>query len=362
MYRLAERLDPDSMYAIARLAYMELALSGVTLIGEFHYVHHAPDGTPYANRTEMADAVIRAATDVGIRICLIRTAYMRGGFQQAMTPAQQRFSDPTVDLVLQDVETLQSRYQDNPLVNVALAAHSVRAVPIDANRELAAWAATHQLPFHMHVCEQRRELVECEAEHGVTPIQLLADNGILSKRFVGVHATHLNSAEIDILGQANAFVNLCRTTERDLGDGLPATSDLVRAGARLCVGVDSHCCENAFEEVRAIELDERSRLEARTVVGNADFLLDAATRQGYAACGLEPHWADDTVQLNPNDPSLLGLPKTHLADGVIFNATPRAVLNVTVNGRQIVTNGHHTDYHATATSYTKTLQHLLNEG
>lgn len=358
MYRLAEQVDPDSMYAIARLAYLELALSGVTLVGEFHYVHHQPNGTPYNNRTELAEACIRAAKDVGIRICLIRTGYMRGGFEQEMTAAQRRFSDPSVELILQDAETLQARYADDPLVAVALAAHSIRAVPIAANRELAAWTHTQQLPFHMHVCEQRREREECQAEHGVTPIQLLADNGILSERFVGVHSTHLNSAEITHLGNHNCFVNLCRTTERDLGDGLPDTVELVKAGAKLCVGVDSHCCENAFEELRAIELDARSQHEARTVVGNADLLLDAGTRLGYAACGVESLWQQDHVLLDANDLSLIGLPDTHLVDGVVFNATPRAVQAVYVNGRQIVENGKHQDTEEISADYIKTVKRL----
>ena len=341
MYRLAETLNPESMYAIARLAYLELALSGVTMVGEFHYVHHQPDGRPYDNRTELADAVIRAATDVGIRICLIRTAYMRAGFQQEMAAAQVRFSDSAIDPILQDVETLEARYADNPLVTVALAAHSIRAVPIGANRELAAWAEARKMPFHMHVCEQRRELEECRAEHGVTPIQLLADNGILNARFVGVHATHLDSAEIQHLGKHNCFVNLCRTTERDLGDGLPDTVELLAAGAKLCVGVDSHCGENAFEEIRAMELDARSQHEARTVIGNADRLLDAGTRLGYAACGLESVWQEDTVALDANDLSIIGLPDSHLVDGVIYNGTARAVRDVRVNGKLIVEDGRH---------------------
>ena len=359
MYRVAEQIDPDSMYAIARLAYLELVLSGVTLVGEFHYVHHQPDGTPYDNRTELAEACIRAAKDVGIRICLIRTGYMRGGYQQEMAMAQRRFSDPSVDLILRDVETLHARYADDPLVSVGLAAHSVRAVALAENRELAAWAQREKRPFHMHVCEQRRELEECQAEHGVTPIQLLADNGILSEQFVGVHATHLNSAEIDHLGQHNCFVNLCRTTERDLGDGLPPTVELVKAGAKLTVGVDSHCCENAFEELRAIELDARSQHEARTIVGNADLLLDAGTRLGYAACGLEAAWQDDFVELDANDLSLIGLPDTHLVDGGVFNATPRAVRSVTVNRQPVIENGTHRHMAAITDDYIKTVRRLL---
>ena len=286
MYQLAENLDPESVYHITRFAYMELALSGVTAVGEFHYVHHDQGGVPYTNRTELSDAVIRAAKDVGIRICLIRTAYLRGGHEQTMTPAQQRFSDPSIDLAIQDAEALRVKYSDDPLVTVAVAAHSIRAIPIDPLCELSSYAAHHGLPFHMHICEQRREIEECLAEYGTTPVALLNERGILSPRFVGVHATHLTSEEIQDLGQSQSFVCICRTTERDLGDGLPPMSDLIQAGAQLCVGVDSHACENAFEEIRAVEFDERSRLEARHTTAEAPALLDAGSRLGYAACGL----------------------------------------------------------------------------
>ncbi|SVB67787.1 uncharacterized protein METZ01_LOCUS220641, partial [marine metagenome] len=227
MYSLAERLDPDDMYAIARFAYTELAMSGITAVGEFHYVHHDVNGRPYTNRTELADAVIRAAQDVGIRICLIRTAYMRGGHATPLVSAQNRFSDLSVDNILHDVDTLRSRYAGEPMVGVAIAAHSIRAVPLPQVSELAEYANRYNLPFHMHVCEQRRELDECLAEYGATPVALLADAGILSSRFVGVHATHLSDEEVAALGAVEALICLCRTTERDLGDGLPKISDLL---------------------------------------------------------------------------------------------------------------------------------------
>lgn len=341
MYQLARTVAPDTMYAVARLAYLELALAGVTLVGEFHYLHHDHDGRPYANRTVMAEAVIEAAISVGLRICLIRTAYMRGGFQQELSPAQKRFTDPSTDSILQDVQTLHSRYANNPLVNFALAAHSIRATPLPAVQELSRWADNQRLPFHMHLCEQRREVTECRTEYNTTPVQLLADHGLLNDRFVAVHATHLSKAEIEQLGQNRAFVCLCRTTERDLGDGLPATGDLANAGARLCVGVDSHSSENPFEEIRAVELDERSRLEARTVVGGADFLLETGTRQGYAACGLEHAWLEDQITLDRHAIALAGLTDEYLLDGVIFNASPSAVREVLINGQTIIQNGRH---------------------
>ena len=343
MYKLVGNLNPDDIYDVARLAYAELAMSGVTAVGEFHYLHHDFDGRPYANRIETAEAVIRAALDVGIRICLIRTGYLRGGHNRPLEPAQARFSDQDVDLILQDIETLRQKYRQNPLVSVAVAAHSIRALPLEATKILADYASSHNLPFHMHVCEQRQELAESVAEHGQTPIIVLAEQGVLSERFVGVHATHLAPQEIKLLGEAGVFVCICRTTERDLGDGLPQISELRQAGTRLCVGVDSHCGENAFEEIRAIEFDERSRLEARHTVAEAPDLLDIGSRLGYMACDMAEMWSQDQVYLRRDDPALVGLDEKYAVDGVIFAATPRAIEQVWVNGMGIVEDGYHRD-------------------
>ena len=248
--------------------------------------------------------------------------------------------------------------RDDPQVAVAAAAHSVRAVPISGIRTLAAYADEQSLPFHMHVSEQRGELEECRAEHGTTPVALLSNEGVLSPRFVAVHATHLEDAEVSALGENHAFVCICRTTERDLGDGLPPTSGLLDAGARLCVGVDSHACENAFEEVRAVELDERSRLERRHAAAEGRDLLDAATRQGYAACGLEAQWKEDRIHLDGNDPSIAAIDPDLAPDGILFGATPRAVKSVVVAGRQIIAEGRHAQYEETLKLYRKSLRKM----
>jgi len=232
MYELAAKLDPDTIYALSRYAYVELAMSGVTAVGEFHYVHHQPDGEPYDDRTALADAVVRAAIDAGLRVCLLRVLYQRPGLGRALEPTQRRFSDADVDDALRDVETLRARWAAEPRVRVGVAPHSVRAVPLEGVRAGAAFAEEHSLPFHMHVSEQRREVRECLAEHGRRPVQLLADEGVLTDRFVGVHATHLDAREIAALGASRAFACVCRTTERDLGDGLPSlTPMLASSGA-----------------------------------------------------------------------------------------------------------------------------------
>lgn len=334
MYRFAERLDPDRIYALSRFAYAELALSGVTAVGEFHYVHHGPDGRPYAERTAMADAVIRAARDVGLRICLLRVLYARGGLGRPAEGAQRRFCDPDVDHALRDVEALRRNHGADPGVRVGLAPHSVRAVPLGWLRAAARFGEEHELPLHMHVAEQRREIWECLAEHRRRPVALLAEEGLLGPRFVAVHATHLHPAEVRALG--GSFVCLCRSTERDLGDGLPAVGGLVRAGARLCVGVDSHASSDAFDELRAVELDERTRTQARTRL-DATQLLVAGTSAGAEAIGFGA--SDDEVELDVGDPSLAGAEGADPDDMVVFAATPRAVRRVRIAGREVVVDG-----------------------
>lgn len=358
MYDLVEKLDAEAVFAISQMAFAELAMSGVTAVGEFHYVHHAADGQPYPNRLELAEAVIKAAHEVGVRLSLIRTVYLRAGYQQTLKPAQLRFTDTTIEPALADVERLLADYADDPLVAVGLAAHSIRAVPRQQVIELANYARQHDLPFHMHVAEQRAEIEECVAEYGRRPVELLAEAGVIDHRFVGVHATHLTSDGITALGAAEAFVCLCRTTERDLGDGLPETAALVQAGVKLCVGVDSHAGSDAFEEVRAVELDDRSRAEARHVAAEAPDLLWAATLGGYQAIGLGDVWTQDKVYLKADDPSVAATSDDLLIDTVIFGATPRAVDEVVVNGQTIVKDGFHVNYQEIYQGYIATLKRL----
>jgi formimidoylglutamate deiminase len=355
MFALADRLNPDDLFDIARFAYMELAMSGITAVGEFHYLHHDRGGRPYADRVLLSETMIQAAKAAGMRITLIRAAYLRAGFQQEVVAGQDRFCDADVEAVLADTDILRARYADDPLVRIAIASHSIRAVPLEPTRVLAEYARTHQMPFHMHVAEQRRELEECQSEYGTTPVALLARHGILDDRFVGIHATHLTDDEIAALGQAHAYIGLCRTTERDLGDGAPELPALLGAGARLCFGVDSYASSDAFEEARSAELDARVQAEARHVATEAPTLLAAATRTGYHAIGWGDAWRDDHVWLRADDASLAGAEDVSLADAVIFGATPRAVERVSVAGRVIVEGRQHVGYAEALAAFTKTM-------
>lgn len=355
MYQMARRLDPESIYQVSRFAFMELALAGVTAVGEFHYVHHQPDGTPYEDRTVLSDAVIRAARDVGLRVTLLRVLYHRAGFGEPAEGAQRRFSDEALEPALRDVDDLRTRHRDDPMINIGIAPHSIRAVPLDWIKESAEYCARYQMPLHMHVAEQQRELQECLEEHGAPPVRTLANAGVLSPRFVAVHATHLEDDEIHALGSEGALACICRTTERDLGDGLCRASDLVAAGVTLCTGVDSHAISDPFEEARAIELDDRSRTEARHVVGSADLLLEAATRGGYRALGLDD--MGDEVVLDGAAPGLAGTGATN--DSIVFAGSPAAVKHVKVGGELVVESGVHKDYGVTLESYLSALDVLL---
>ncbi|HEX3771063.1 MAG TPA: formimidoylglutamate deiminase [Polyangiaceae bacterium] len=334
MYTLASSLTPESIHDISRVAFAELARAGVRTVGEFHYVHHQPGGAPYDDRTVMADAVIRAAKDAKVRIALLRVAYNRGGDGRPPEEEQRRFCDPSVDDVLRDVDALRAKYAADPDVVVGLAAHSVRAVPPDWLGPLRDYAAKYAIPLHMHVSEQEREVQECVSETGRRPVELLADNGVLSDRFVAVHATHLRPHEARLLGTARAFVCVCPTTERDLGDGLADLTALRQAGVRLCTGVDSHVLVDPLEDLRALETHERLRTHARVTFGGgpspeagetpAESLWRSGSTEGEAACGFKD--SGGMIAISPDHPELALVAPELLLDAVVFGCT-RAVLS-----------------------------------
>lgn len=328
MYALAESLDPESIFAISRVAFHELAAAGVRTVGEFHYVHHQADGTPYAERTLLAERVIEAALAEGLRISLLRVAYARAGATGELAPAQRRFVDPDVDHVLRDVESLRAKYRNHPDVRVGIAPHSVRAVPPSWLRPLAEAARRMDVPLHMHVAEQPAEIEACLAETGKRPVELLADHGVLGPSFVAVHATHLAAHEARLLGEARAFACICPTTERDLGDGLPDLAALRAAGARLCVGVDSHVICDPLEEMRALETGERLRTGRRVTHAPTDgtpaeALWREGSLNGALASGFED--AGGEVVIDENDPALALVPREFLLDAVVFGAPSRVV-------------------------------------
>jgi formimidoylglutamate deiminase len=326
MYRAATALSPESIFDISQVAFEELHAAGVRTVGEFHYIQHQPDGTPYDDRTIMSDAVVRAAKAAGLRIALLRVAYHRAGPGRDAEPGQRRFCDPTVDDVLRDVDTLRAKYANDPDVRVGVAPHSVRAVPPAWIPELGAYATKHGLPFHMHVAEQPREIAECIAETGKRPVELLADLGVLSDRFVAVHATHLEPEEAKLLGAANGFACICPTTEADLGDGLPDLLSLRAAGARLCTGIDSHVITDVVADLRGLETLARLRTQKRvtfTPTAHSKTPAEQLWREGSLHAALACGFADTggTVRVRKDHPALALVPEELLLDAVVFGGS-----------------------------------------
>ncbi len=267
MYDVAGRLDPDSYLALATVTFREMVAAGITTVGEFHYLHHQPDGTPYDDPNAMGRALLEAARAAGIRITLLDTCYLTAGIGRPAEGVQRRFSDGDVDGWGERVAELTGDDRSR----VAGAYHSVRAVPRDQMRTRTT------SPLHIHLSEQVAENDECLAAYGLTPTQVFAEAGHLNHHNTLVHATHLTDDDIKRIGEAGTHSCFCPTTERDLGDGIGPSRALRDAGSPLTLGSDSHAVIDLFEEMRAVELDERLATQQRGHWTAAE-LLEAATR------------------------------------------------------------------------------------
>ncbi|MEU9200115.1 formimidoylglutamate deiminase [Streptomyces sp. NPDC048332] len=348
MYQVASRLTPDTYYDLARAVYAEMALAGITAVGEFHYLHHAPGGVPYDNPNAMGEALIAAAREAGIRITLLDTAYLAAGFGRRPNRYEQpdrhqlRFSDTTADAWAERAGLLKG--DENTLIGAAV--HSVRAVPADQLATVAQWAEQRGAPLHVHLSEQTAENDACLAAHGRTPTRLLADHGVLGPRTTGVHNTHLTGEDIELIGSTATGTCMCPTTERDLADGIGPAVALQRAGSPLSLGSDSHAVIDLFEEARAMELNERLRTRTRGH-WTAAALLRAASADGHAALGrpdagvLEPGAPADLVTVALDSVRTAGPVPRLAAETAVFAASAADVRHTVVAGRHLVRDGHH---------------------
>jgi formimidoylglutamate deiminase len=319
MFRLAETLDPDSMRDVASRVYAEMAAAGYGVVGEFHYVHHQPDGTPYDEPNELAIVVAEAALDAGLGIVLLPAAYHRDGWDGAdrpPQPGQRRFVDPSADAFLERVEALRAWSAGHAGVEVGVAAHSIRAVPSEWLQRIAVYADEHGLVRHVHAHEQRRELDECDAEHGCSPIDLLERTGFLGRRTSVVHGIHVSERDVELLAASGTIVVSCPTTEGNLGDGFLPAMAYRDAGVRLAIGSDSQVRVDPFEEVRELETGARRERETRhALLASAQDgdLWNELARNGRASLGLgEDDEAAGTVEIDLDHPDLGGVPPADL--------------------------------------------------
>ncbi len=342
MYRAAERLDPDRYFELARAVYAEMALSGITMVGEFHYVHHDPDGRPYEDPNAMAAALVAGARDAGLRITLLDTCYLTADVAgRPLRGVQRRFDDGSASRWRERVEQLT----DADDVRIGAAIHSVRAVPADAIGAVAEYARDRGLPLHFHLSEQPAENDACLAATGLTPTALLRQAEALGPSSTAVHATHLTDADIGALGASSTSVCMCPTTERFLADGIGPAGQLVRAGSPLCLGTDGHMMIDLWEEMRGVELDERlATLERGT--HSAIALLTAATSGGRRSLGWDGGTITvgapaDFVSVRLDSPRTAGATSSNTIAHVVFAATNADVTHVVVAGRPVVEAGEH---------------------
>jgi formiminoglutamate deiminase len=338
MYSVASTLDPDAYLALARGTYAEMALAGVTSVGEFHYLHHAPGGERYADENTMAEALREAASDAGIRLTLLDTCYLTGGLDASghkpLVGPQLRFSDGNVSRWADRVEQLTP--SDGMTVGVAI--HSVRAVPREELGAVSFVGAGR--PVHAHLSEQPAENIACQEFYGATAATLLDDEGVLGPETTVVHATHLTDGDIATLGRTRTTACFCPTTERDLADGIGPARRLRDAGCPITLGSDEHAILDMFEEARALEMHERLSSLQRGRFTPAE-LVSALT--GHASLG----WPDagrlqvgaaadliavrlDTVRTTGSD-----------VGQVLLAATAADVDTVIVAGERVVEGGQH---------------------
>ena len=342
MYAIAQALTPESYYELARATYAEMALSGVTCVGEFHYVHHQAGGAPYSDPNEMGRALVAAALDSGLRITLLDTCYLQAAPGTALSGAQARFSDGTANDWAE--RTWGLRLPAGALLGAAL--HSVRAVPAEAAAVVALQSSARGAPLHFHLSEQVAENELSREAYGRTPAEVLADSGVFGPQSTAVHATHLAETDIALLGSSGTAVCMCPTTERDLADGIGPAGRLADAGSPLVLGSDSNAVIDLFAEMQGLELDERLAT-GRRGRWTASELLVAASAQGHEALGWDAGGRiaagalADLVTVSLDSVRLAGWDTERLAEHVVFSATAADVTQVVASGRTIVVEGHH---------------------
>jgi formimidoylglutamate deiminase len=352
MYHAARQLDPQEVYDVARIAFLEMVLAGTTTVGEFHYLHNAPNGQPYDDPNLLSKQVIAAAQSVGIRIVLLRTAYLRSGYELPRDPGQTRFFESTTAFLGNMNALIRECSASASEVRFGVAPHSIRAVPLPDLREIAAWSRENKLPLHMHVAEQVAENAACLREYGLNPVELLSREQLLGPDFTAVHAIHINADEIAMLADAGTTICSCPTTERNLGDGILAADNVMTAGIRVALGSDSQAQIDPLEDARELDYHLRLEQQERAILDRpaaktlASTLFDCATVHGARSLalpggGLAPGSFADFFTVDLNDVSIAGHSAEDLLPIIVFSLNRSAIRDVVVNGRFILRDQRH---------------------
>ncbi len=341
MYTLANELKHEEIESIARLCYMECLEAGYTAVGEFHYLHHAPDGSYWDDPLQTSRSITRAARDVGIRLNLLWTVYARGGFSKPLEDAQRRFKSHDLDHVRRSLDALQALYEEQR-IHVGLALHSVRAVPEDWLGPLCDEARSRGFKIHAHVSEQILENEACIQATGMSPIRLLSKHGVLGPDFTAIHATWIDDVDLALLRDTNSLVGICPTTEGDLGDGVPRTADLHAHGVKLCIGSDSHAVIDPFCELRMLEYQARARTQSRCVLADeqgdvAPVLERIGSDYGRVSLGFQE--AKDMIEIDSDATLIKG--SVNRKETALMSGHPGMIRRVQIDGCDVVRDGRH---------------------
>ncbi|MBV8603573.1 MAG: formimidoylglutamate deiminase [Pelomonas sp.] len=368
MYGLALRLTPEQLHAIAAQLYVELLEGGYTQVCEFHYLHHAADGTAHADPYAMSWALADAAADAGLGLTVLPVLYAHAGFAQPGLRAEQRRFATDADWVWRASRAVNAARR--PLVNAGVALHSLRAAHAADVDALKAHVGDADLPIHIHIAEQPQEVADCVKATGQRPMDYLCTRFAPDARWQLVHATHSVPAEIAAVARSGAGVVLCPGTEANLGDGACDLPGWLAASVPLSIGSDSQVTRGVAEELRWLEYGQRLARGQRNIAAapgrepaSAARLFEAcvqasAAPAGFACWGLAVGARADFLVLDPQASGLLGLPAEHALDGWIFASQGQAIRDVYVAGAPRVRGGRHVDAAAVAARFAAVMDAL----
>ena len=352
--KLLARFSDEDVFDTARMAFMEMLLSGITCVGEFQYLHHRPDGSAWPDAAHLSREILRAAHDVGIRIALVRVAFARGDFRGNANAASARYRTGAVDAFIRETETLRAAVEKEFPADeawVGVGAYSLATVPLDQCKAVATYARTQRLRLHAHISVTVAENAACVAEYGKTPIALLAEHGVIDKRFTAIDAAHLTEDEIKVIGTARASVGVCPSSTQSVGLSLAPVERLLAAGAGVALGSDSNLQLDLLKEARLLELQLRVARGARTglAADAATALFHAATVTGARSLGatsgaLEVGRPADFFTVNLYEPSIAGADPESLLPTILCSMERRAIRDVWIGARQRISNGRHVSH------------------
>jgi formimidoylglutamate deiminase len=377
MYGFALKLGPEDLQAVAAQLYVEMLKSGSTVVGEFQYLHHQPDGTPYQEPAELSLRCHAAAQDAGIAITLLPTLYAYGGFGgQSPAAGQRRFINDS-SRYLKILESLDKASKAYPLSNLGISPHSLRAVTRELLTDVIAGLdrmGRKSAPIHIHVAEQTKEVDDCLAWSGGTrPVQYLLDNFAISSRWCGIHATHMTADETQRMARAGMIAGLCPTTEANLGDGIFPADSFLKAQGAIAIGSDSHISVSPAEDLRVLEYSQRLRDRTRNALAagpgksTGRSLLDAALKGGATSMAqpvgaLAPGYRADIAVLDDEHPALIGRSGDSALDSWIFSGGNACVSDVFVAGDHLVEDRRHIKEEAILKNFRAAVKRLTLEG